>query len=85
MNVLFYVDPDERDTNNDASEALLKEKFLSDKFQSVGIMNMGSHLASQFCHFFWPEGKTEALSDNHLCAGLQESAGKCLEDCRRQQ
>lgn len=42
VNVLFYVDPDERDTNNDASEALLKEKFLSDKFQSVGIMNMAA-------------------------------------------
>ena len=42
VNVLFYIDPDERDTNNDASEALLKEKFLSDKFQSVGIMNMAA-------------------------------------------
>ena len=40
--VLFYVDPDERDTNNDASEALLREKFSSDKFQSVGIMNMAA-------------------------------------------
>jgi YtfJ family uncharacterized protein len=40
--VLFYVDPDEKDTNNDASEALLKEKFPSEKFQSVAIINMAA-------------------------------------------
>lgn len=42
VNVLFYVDPDERDTNNDATEALLKEKFPEDKFQSFGIINMAA-------------------------------------------
>jgi YtfJ family uncharacterized protein len=40
--VLFYVDPDEKDTNNDASEALDREKFPSDKFQSVAIINMAA-------------------------------------------
>jgi YtfJ family uncharacterized protein len=40
--VLFYVDPDEKDTNNDASEALDREKFSSDKFQSVAIINMAA-------------------------------------------
>ena len=40
INVIFYVDPDERDLNNDASEALKKEKFPRDKFQSHGIINM---------------------------------------------
>jgi YtfJ family uncharacterized protein len=40
--VLFYVDPDEKDTNNDASEALNREKFSSDKFQSVAIINMAA-------------------------------------------
>jgi len=42
VHVLFYVDPDEKDTNNDASEALDKEKFPIDKFQSVGIINMAA-------------------------------------------
>jgi hypothetical protein len=42
VHVLFYVDPDEKDTNNDASEALDKEKFPSDKYQSVGIINMAA-------------------------------------------
>jgi len=40
--VLFYVDPDEKDTNNEASDALDREKFPSEKFQSVGIINMAA-------------------------------------------
>ena len=40
INVIFYVDPDERDLNNEASEALKKEEFPKDKFQSYGIINM---------------------------------------------
>lgn len=42
VHVLFYVDPDEKDTNNPASEALDKEKFPSDKFQSIGMINMAA-------------------------------------------
>jgi hypothetical protein len=40
--VLFYVDPDESDLNNDASEALRKAGFPSEKFQSVAIINMAA-------------------------------------------
>jgi hypothetical protein len=40
--VVFYVDPDEKDTNNEAGDALDREKFPSDKFQSVGIINMAA-------------------------------------------
>lgn len=42
VSVLFYVDPDEKDTNNDASEALLEEKFPEDKYKSYGIINMAA-------------------------------------------
>jgi len=42
VSVLFYVDPDEKDTNNDASEALNREKFPGDKYQSFGIINMAA-------------------------------------------
>ena len=42
VHVLFYVDPDEKDTNNDTSEALDKENFSRDKFQSVAIINMAA-------------------------------------------
>lgn len=48
VQVLFYVDPDEKDTNNDASEALDREKFSSDKFQSVGVINMAASWLPNF-------------------------------------
>ncbi len=42
VHVLFYVDPDEKDTNNDASEALDKEKLPGERYQSVGVINMAA-------------------------------------------
>jgi hypothetical protein len=42
VHVLFYVDPDEKDTNNEASDALDREKFDGEKFQSVAIINMAA-------------------------------------------
>lgn len=42
VHVLFYVDPDEKDLNNDASEALDKEKFSAEKFASVAVINMAA-------------------------------------------
>jgi uncharacterized protein len=42
VHVIFYVDPDEKDTNNPASEALDKEKFPEDKYHSYGIINMAA-------------------------------------------
>ncbi len=42
VHVLFYVDPDEKDTNNEASEALDREKFPAETFQSVAIINMAA-------------------------------------------
>lgn len=40
VSVIFYVDPDEKDLNNEASDALQREKFPRDQFQSYGIINM---------------------------------------------
>ena len=42
VSVLFYVDPDEKDTNNAASDALENEKYPSDTFQAFGIVNMAA-------------------------------------------
>jgi uncharacterized protein len=42
VTVLFYVDPDEKDLNNDASEALKKENFPLDTYQSYAIINMAA-------------------------------------------
>jgi len=42
VHVLFYVDPDEKDTNNHASDALDKENFPDDKCHFFGIINMAA-------------------------------------------
>ncbi len=42
VSVVFYVDPDVKDLNNPASEALKKAKFPHSKFQSYGIINMAA-------------------------------------------
>jgi YtfJ family uncharacterized protein len=48
VHVLFYVDPDEKDTNNETSEALDKEKFPKEKFQSVAVINMAATFMPNF-------------------------------------
>ena len=60
VHVLFYVDPDEKDTNNDASEALDREEFPGDKFQSVGIINMAATWLPNFAI-------SSALKDKQKC------------------
>jgi len=40
VHVLFYVDPDEKDLNNDTSEALRLENFPRDRYQSFAMINM---------------------------------------------
>lgn len=42
VSVFFYVDPDERDLNNAASEALKAEEFPLDRYQSFAVMNMAA-------------------------------------------
>ena len=42
VHVLFYVDPDEADLNNETSEGLDKAKFPKEKFQSVAVINMAA-------------------------------------------
>jgi YtfJ family uncharacterized protein len=42
VSVVFYVDPDVKDLNNDASEALKEEKFSREKYQSFGMINMAA-------------------------------------------
>ncbi len=48
VHVLFYVDPDEKDTNNPASDALDKENFPDDKCHFFGIINMAATLMPNF-------------------------------------
>ena len=48
LSVVFYVSPDEKDTNNPASDALDKEKFPADRFRSYGIINMAASMMPNF-------------------------------------
>ena len=70
INVIFYVDPDERDLNNEASDALKKEKFPREKFQSYGIINMDATWLPNFIISVLFGGKAETLSHYHLCPRL---------------
>jgi predicted transcriptional regulator len=40
VQVIFYVDPDEKNTNNHVSEAIAAEKFDRTYYGSMGIINM---------------------------------------------
>ena len=40
VHILFYVDPDEKDTNNEFSETLTKQDYTLDKFGTVAIVNL---------------------------------------------
>ena len=40
--VLFYVDPDEKDTNNNFSEALKKKGYNTNSFATVAIINLSA-------------------------------------------
>ena len=40
--VMFYVDPDEKDTNNDFSEALKAKEYDRSKFASIAIVNLAA-------------------------------------------
>jgi YtfJ family uncharacterized protein len=42
VSVLFYVDPDEKDLNNPASEALKAEAFPLERYQSFAVINMAA-------------------------------------------
>ncbi|PHQ64640.1 MAG: transcriptional regulator [Sulfurimonas sp.] len=40
--VLFYVDPDEKDTNSHFSKALKEKKYNAQKFGSIAIINLAA-------------------------------------------
>jgi predicted transcriptional regulator len=40
--VLFYVDPDEKDTNNEFSDTLQAKKYDRSRFGSIGVINLAA-------------------------------------------
>lgn len=49
VHVLFYVDPDEKNTNNHVSEALKKEQFDRSVYGSVALINMAATWLPKLC------------------------------------
>ena len=48
VTILFYVDPDEADLNNAASEALKNANLPADQVRSVAVINMDATLLPNF-------------------------------------
>ncbi len=48
VTILFYVDPDEADLNNSASEALKNANLPADQVRSVAVINMDATLLPNF-------------------------------------
>ena len=63
VHVLFYTDPDEKDLNNAASEALKLEKFDREKYGSVGIGNMAATWMPNFAINIGLKKKQEKYPD----------------------
>lgn len=63
VNVLFYVDPDEKDMNEHVGQALKKEKFSRDNYQSLAVINMGATWKPNFILESVLEGKQKEYPD----------------------
>ena len=60
---LFYVDPDEKDLNEHAAQALKKEKFPREKYGSIAVINMAANWSPNFILDSVLEGKQEEYPD----------------------
>ena len=69
VHVLFYVDPDESDLNNAASDALKAEHFDKAQYRSVDIINMDATWLPNAVLQMRLESKQEEDPPNDLCAG----------------
>ncbi len=61
--VMFYVDPDEKDTNNAFSSALKEKKFDRANYGSVAIINMAATWKPNFAIASALESKQEEFPD----------------------
>ncbi len=63
VRILFYVDPDEKDTNNDLAQALKAEQFNREHYGSVAIINMAATWLPNFAISASLESKQERYPD----------------------
>lgn len=76
---LFYVDPDEADLNNDASEAIKAEDFDKQKYGSVAVIN--GYLDAQFRDPNEIGKQAKGLSDYNLRQRSGQDPGRAMGSC----
>ena len=79
VHVLFYVDPDQSDTNNDTSEALDKEKFPAEKYKTVAIVNMAATFMPNFLISSSSEREAGEIPYGPCTCRLQEGTCPAME------
>lgn len=79
VHVLFYVDPDEKDTNNAFSEALKAEELDRSQFASVAIINMAATWLPNFAIASKLKEKQEKYPDTLYVKDLDKVLVKAWE------
>ena len=72
VHLLFYVDPDERDTNSAFSEALKAQELDRSKFASVAIINMAATWMPNFAIASKLKAKQERYPDTLYVKDLKK-------------
>ena len=72
VHVMFYVDPDEKDTNNALSEALKAQNLDRSKFASVAVINMAATWLPNFAIASKLAKKQEKYPDTIYVKDLQK-------------
>jgi predicted transcriptional regulator len=70
--VLFYIDPDEKDTNSAVSQALKAKKFDRDNYGSVAIINMAATWLPNFAIASKLEKKQKEFPDTIYAKDLNK-------------
>jgi len=61
--VMFYVDPDEKDTNNEFSATLKEKKYDRNNYGSIAVINLAATWKPNFVIESILEGKQEEFPD----------------------
>ena len=77
--VLFYVDPDESELNNHASDALKAENYPKEKYGSIGMANMAATWLPNFAINMKLKSKQEQYKNTLYVKDLEKTLVKKWE------
>jgi YtfJ family uncharacterized protein len=72
VHLVFYVDPDEKDLNNELSDAVKAEKFDRSRYGSVAIINMDATWLPNFAIASSLKAKQEKFPDTLYVKDLEK-------------